>query len=54
MATIKKATAKDFMDGKTSLASARKMAKAANAIVKALLPLSPKKREAALVLASPD
>lgn len=54
MATIKKATAKDFLDGKTTRASARKMAKAVNAVVKALLPLSPKKREAVLVLASPD
>jgi len=51
---IKKATAKDFMDGKTKLEDARKMARATNAIVKALLPLSPKKRAAALVLATPE
>lgn len=47
-------TPEDFMDGKTTRASAEKMAKAANAIIDALLPLSQKKRAEALTLATPD
>jgi hypothetical protein len=48
---VKKATEKDFLDGDTSIEDARKMAKAANAIVRILLPLAPKERQEAVEVA---
>jgi hypothetical protein len=44
----KKATWKDFMDGKTSKAEATRIASTANKIVDVLWPLSPEERRAAI------